>query len=507
MNIHPLPAGRNRFLQYGKWGLWILYGVITLALLFCHENWQDELHAWVLARELTFTQIIYAMRYDGHFALWHFLLRPFAGSFFPLETLNWISFLLCFIAAGIFLFYGKLSLWVKALILGSCACMYYFPVVARPYAMLGVVLCMNCALYPVRFKRPFLYALSILLILYIHSYLAGLAGILGFLFFLDCCRHFRNYSGSRRFYGVWIFLLLGAGALCAFLMVLPCVGASSVVPGSFAEMFRKDIAGGVWRCISGEWIRFHAMGFVQSCGMIPGLLLYWVCVGAVLAVLWFSGRKRGVLIWGCAVFWMVLMSVWIYPMLMHRAYLPFLILVFLVCLLPQRTKGGRTGKRIQGIALGLLALITFPDTFRMAKMDVLYPFSNQEQMAYYIRTHVPAESRIITFPADLISSTLTAYLPEHRFYNCRTNKRYRFYTRKEGIPAAFSNALLHHYAPREGKKEYYLLFSRSMISFYRITPQKLSSFRDFRLEVCFYTDPPAFFPAGEDYLLLKVIPR
>ena len=170
-------------------------------------------------------------------------------------------------------------------------------------------------------------------------------------------------------------------------------------------------------------------------------------------------------------------------------------------------KRGRTGKRIQGIALGLLALITFPDTFRMAKMDVLYPFSHREQMAYYIRTHVPAESRIITFPADLISSTLTAYLPEHRFYNCRTNKRYRFYTRKEGIPAAFSNALLHHYAPREGKKEYYLLFSRSMISFYRITPQKLSSFRDFRLEVCFYTDPPAFFPAGEDYLLLKVIPR
>ena len=211
-------------------------------------------------------------------------------------------------------------------------------------------------------------------------------------------------------------------------------------------------AGGVWRCISGEWIRFHAMGFVQSWGMIPGLLLYWVCVGAVLAVLWFSGRKRGVLIRGCAVFWMVLMSVWIYPMLMHRAYLPFLILVFLVCLLLQRAKGGRTGKRIQGIALGLLALITFPDTFRMAKMDVLYPFSNREQMAYYIRTHVPAESRIITFPADLISSTLTAYLPEHRFYNCRTNKRYRFYTRKEGIPAAFSNALLHHYAPGRGKR-------------------------------------------------------
>ena len=32
----------------------------------------------------------------------------------------------------------------------------------------------------------------------------------------------------------------------------------------------------------------------------------------------------------------------------------------------------------------------------------------------------------------------------------------------------------------------------------------IASFRDFSLELLFYTDPPAFFPAGEDYLLFKV---
>ncbi|MBO5724304.1 MAG: hypothetical protein J6S58_05685 [Lentisphaeria bacterium] len=497
----------EKFRQYGKWILWILYGIITLTLIFYHENWQDELHAWVMARELSFTQIIHAMRYDGHFALWHFLLRPFAGSSFPLVTLNLLSFLLCFSAAGIFIFYGRLSLWVKFFVLGSCACMYYFPVVARPYAMLGLVLCMNCSLYPVRFKRPVLYACSILLILYIHSYLAGLAGILGLLFILECRKHFRRYPGRKRYCSVLVFLILFCGALCAFLMVFPCVGASSVVPGTFAELFRKDLGGGVWRCVSGGIFRFHALELMEHCSLKAGALLYWGTIGTALAVFVFFRRALAAVIWCCAVFWMILMSVLIYPMLMHRAYLPFLLLVYLGCLLPLRKNRGvnrvRIGRVVLGIVLCLLSAMTFPDTWRMTKMDFLHPFSNQEIMAYYIKNNVPAESRIITFPADLISSTLTAYLPDHHFYSCRTNQRYRVYTRKEGIPATLNDALLHYYA-KSGEKVFYLLFCRSMIPFYRITPQKLASFRDFSLELLFYTDPPAFFPAGEDYLLFKV---
>ena len=139
----------------------------------------------------------------------------------------------------------------------------------------------------------------------------------------------------------------------------------------------------------------------------------------------------------------------------------------------------------------------------LPSINMFPPNHKTATVVRFMISDIAGESRIITFPADLISSTLTAYLPDHHFYSCRTNQRYRVYTRTEGIPATLNDALLHYYA-KSGEKVFYLLFCRSMIPFYRITPQKLASFRDFSLELLFYTDPPAFFPAGEDYFLFKV---
>lgn len=128
-------------------------------------------------------------------------------------------------------------------------------------------------------------------------------------------------------------------------------------------------------------------------------------------------------------------------------------------------------------------------------------------MSYYIRTHIPADRKIVTFPADLISSTFPAFLPEHHFYSCRTNKRYRVYQKKDSFPAILNDAVLHHYAKDTSGQEFYLLLSRNMFLFYKLNIQALPRFRDFTLEVCYYTHPGAFFPAGEDYVLLKAVPR
>ena len=51
------------------WIFFALYAVLTLTAVFCHEPWRDELHTWVMARELSAFELIYWMRYDGHFAL------------------------------------------------------------------------------------------------------------------------------------------------------------------------------------------------------------------------------------------------------------------------------------------------------------------------------------------------------------------------------------------------------------------------------------------------------
>ena len=165
--------------------LFALYTVLTLMEVFCHEPWQDELHTWVLARELNVFQIIYWMRYDGHFALWHLILHPFAASGFPLVTLNLVAWALCIVGTWLFFFRTRLPLWVRGLLLFSFPLFFYYPVVARPYCLVPLALYFLTELYPVRLRHPFRYSFAVLLVLYIHSYLAGLAGMLGLFFLFD----------------------------------------------------------------------------------------------------------------------------------------------------------------------------------------------------------------------------------------------------------------------------------------------------------------------------------
>ena len=92
------------------WVLFSLYALLTLAAVFHHEPWQDELHAWVISRELSIFQIIHWMRYDGHFALWHIILHPFSAGGLPLDTLNLIAWAFCMTGTGLLFFRTKLPL-------------------------------------------------------------------------------------------------------------------------------------------------------------------------------------------------------------------------------------------------------------------------------------------------------------------------------------------------------------------------------------------------------------
>ncbi|MBP5182857.1 MAG: hypothetical protein J6331_07520, partial [Lentisphaeria bacterium] len=195
-----------------------LYVLLTLTAVFFHEPWRDELHTWVMARELNVFQIIYWMRYDGHFALWHLVLHPFAASGLPLATLNMVAWAICTAGTGLLFFRMKLPLWVRITVLFSCPLLFYYPAVARPYCLVPLALYLLTELYPVRLRHPFRYSFAILFVLYIHSYLAGMAGMLALFFVIDLFRHYRKMARSVRLKKILLPpALMGIGALCAFL--------------------------------------------------------------------------------------------------------------------------------------------------------------------------------------------------------------------------------------------------------------------------------------------------
>ena len=93
---------KNKTVIY--WTIFVLYGILNLVLTLLHEPWRDEIHAWLMAKELSVVDLFLASRFDGHPILWHLLLMPFAKLNFPIITLNLISIIMILISSWSFLF-------------------------------------------------------------------------------------------------------------------------------------------------------------------------------------------------------------------------------------------------------------------------------------------------------------------------------------------------------------------------------------------------------------------
>ena len=231
--------------------LFFLYLFGSLFLVFCHEPWEDELQVWCIAQELSIPEIFHQMRYEGHFALWYLLMKPFVWLGMPLTMLNLLAWILCVAAVGMLLACRTFGKTVKILILLSCPMLYWFPVVSRNYALIPLALGLLAGLYPVRLKKPFGYAFSLLLLVHSHAYMEGLAGILGVFFAWDLLKHSRRMPGRDKLKNAGVLVLIGAGVLIAFLQVAPAFGTSSFAPASASSMLEhwSDIPARLWNVL------------------------------------------------------------------------------------------------------------------------------------------------------------------------------------------------------------------------------------------------------------------
>lgn len=490
--------------------VFFLYLFISLCLVFCHEPWEDELQAWCIAQELSIPEIFHQMRYEGHFALWYLLLKPFIWLKMPLSMLNILSWLLCVVAAGMFLVSRMIGKPVKILILLSCPMLYWFPVVARNYALIPLALTLLAGLYPVRLKKPFAYAFSLLLLVHSHAYMEGFAGALGFFFAWDLLKHCRRMPCRIKLKTAVVLMLTGAGVTAAFLQVAPAFGTSSFAPASAASLL--DNAASIPARILNVLIRLGADfsgWFGKFIGRNTAIGLFY---GAISAALFQLQRTRGfrpAIIFLIGFFWQVLFGVLIYPIALHRVYLPFLMLIFCYAL-PMRKKRLRnirspfSRKLLKSqVPLVVLGVMTLLDTLHYVAMDFSLPFSNQSQIAFYIENNVPKDKKIVVVPDALITGTFRAYLPDRLFYRSSDKQPLRLFRTQQPLPKELDDALLTRLM--QGEDEIYLLFQTGVFLGYGLPKDSAEyDFPSFRMKLLFGTRPKAFFTAGEDYALFKI---
>ena len=282
-----MPDGNRKLEIVLRWALFLAYATVTFVLTLRHEPWADELQAWLIARDCTVPEIFKMMRWEGHFVPWYLMLHVFAAHGGPVLCMNLLSWAFMAAAGAFFVFRAPFTLPLKALVLGSAGMLFWYPVVARCYAPIPILLFVLAAAYPVRLKRPLLYGLLIACLTNTHAYFEGFCGIVFVLWAFDAWE-LRAELPRRELRRIAAGLgIAAAGALFGFLQVAPgMLNARSVGNQRFWPLKMN-----FFERLATSFVDFAGCSKEVANVNLPILEYLWVALLIVL-VAWFVRRRR-----------------------------------------------------------------------------------------------------------------------------------------------------------------------------------------------------------------------
>ncbi len=373
------------------WVIFVLYGILNFILTLLHEPWRDEIHAWLMAKELSVVDLFLASRFDGHPILWHLLLMPFAKLNFPIITLNLISFIVLLISSWLFLFKTKLPLPVKIFALFTIPFTYTYSAISRNYSCIILLLVIIGVFYPKRFERPIVYSILIALLIHTHSLAWGIvAGLTITFHFYEIFQYFYKKQHNTNIKSVIIGLLIIV--FNTLLVVFELYGSSNIN----------------YAC--------------ESSSFVDLLILCTTCLLLILLVYTIFSLKthyKEFVILAISLLFQLFIYKFVYSSVLFQRYILFFgVILFYLILVYQYDNFDNINHFILCIAFLLItSVFGLKDFFYTAVRDVSHPYSSAKEMAYFINNNIPKDSTIL-IDASIIGQSIIPYLdPGYSFYD------------------------------------------------------------------------------------------
>lgn len=155
-----------------------LYSICHFLMLAVHEPWFDEALAWLIAKDSTVYELLFEIpHYEGHPALWHLFLMPFAKLGAPYEiSLSLVTFIFAGGAIALFVFKSAFPRIIRLLAPFTYFMFYQFGVVSRPYCMMMLAFFLLAVFYGRRNEKPGRYVISLLFLCATSAYGIVMAG-------------------------------------------------------------------------------------------------------------------------------------------------------------------------------------------------------------------------------------------------------------------------------------------------------------------------------------------
>lgn len=482
------------------------YLVFNGALLAGHELWRDEANVWLMAKELSPTQLFREIRYQGHPCLWYLLIMPFAKLGFPFKIMSIVSFLIMVVGAVFFIFKAPFHIITKLVCLFSPVFSYFYPVVARNYCLIALLLILLAYYYPKRNERPWLYGLMLGLLVQADTIALATAGLISLMWLWEgISQSIRNRQLAPLFNkakGLWIPLA------SLLLWIVEFRNVSDSPEYQFRRLEVSEFLQEIRNFSYGILTRMTGQGQVFDTILIVLLLTVGILISIKLKSLWPMIVMTGTFLFQ-AVF-----SILVYQLhIWHYIAIGF-ALIWFFWLGNRKDQGKEVASKmnrylnlscriLSEVILLLLSVTMFlrwnaPEESSSLKNALFGVYSDGVNAAAYIRENVDSEELILSTNVSE-SSTVQAYLgKDYTFYYAGSGEKatYADYAEEQKKTISYEKLITWVKDTFPERENFYILESPGNCI------ENISDEEKAEFQVCYQTEGET--ARGENYTLYRV---
>ena len=177
--------------------LTLLYGVVTLIIVLHHEIWADEAQVWLLVKNLSLAGLFKHLVNEGHPSFFYLLMMPFAKAGVSIFFMQFFCWLSTTVSVFLLLQFSPFEKFTKFAVVTSAGFLYFFPVIARSYSILPLLLFLAAILHKKTKIYPIAYALTLAMIANTHVIMFVFVLLLGLNFVYEYFVEERNIKTSE----------------------------------------------------------------------------------------------------------------------------------------------------------------------------------------------------------------------------------------------------------------------------------------------------------------------
>lgn len=397
-----------------------IYAVITLVLVLHHEVWRDEAQVWQLCTHLSVIDLFKHLVNEGHPSFFYLLNMPFAKLGCPILAMQIICWLASCGAVYLILNKSPFNKTTKIILITSGMFLYFFPVIARSYSILPLLVFLLAILYPKQKEYPYWYAIIIFLMANTHVIMLGFAGMLTLMFVWENLWKNRKEFSFNLYKNYIYSSLIALFGLFSVLLQLHGTTSSNV----FISFDLKDVIANIINVFT----KFFVASFDSSYAEVfeplilnslqTVLVLFSLFLFIFLFMLIFKNNKKLFLISFLGVLFQFLIYILAYSkcVLSVRTFSAYIIVVFaLWCVLNQNDMTEKMRRTIN-IALIIFFLLTTLNGVRFAILDYRYSYSGGKETAQFIERNIEKDALLLTDNVNIMYDvSILPYLNKSRF--------------------------------------------------------------------------------------------